>query len=100
MRVTIEHSPGDGDGAGARDQEVDAVSRRLLDSAREVQRLEQQKRGTARSTEEFHDLADKIADKAHDVFALADAEEQMGGPDSPDPAERAEQEPGDWADSR
>ena len=99
--MTKHSDPGMGTGTGraARDGEVDAVSRRLLGAAAEVQRLEQEKRGSARSTGEFHRLADEVAQKAHEVFNLAADEETLGEQDSPDVRERREQRPGDWADS-
>jgi hypothetical protein len=87
-----------GNGRAARDGEIDAVSRRLLGAAADVQKLEHEKRRTPRSTGEFHRLADEIAYKAHEVFTLAGDEETLGEQDSPDPRERSEQKPGDWAD--
>jgi hypothetical protein len=87
-----------GNGRAARDGEIDAVSRRLLGAAADVQKLEHDKRRTPRSSGEFHRLADEIAHKAHEVFTLAGDEETLGEQDSPDPRERSERKPGDWAD--
>ena len=78
------------------DASLDAVSRALLSKISEVRRLEEQKRKEARSTDEFHQLAEDVADAAGDVYRLANAEELDGESDSPDPGERTEQRPGDW----
>ena len=80
------------------DQHLDQLSRRLLDAVEDVQELEHQKRGTARSTPEFHDLADQIEEKTRQVFTVAVEQHQLGEDDSPIPAERAEQHPADWTD--
>ena len=66
----------------------------------DIKRLEQQKRAEPRSTEEFHELADEITDKARGIWELADHEETSGSTDSPLPAERDESFPGDWSDER
>jgi hypothetical protein len=58
-----------------------------------------EKRRTGRSTEAFHDLAEKIDDTAREVFSLASREERMGATDSPDPEEWKKREPGDWAEA-
>jgi hypothetical protein len=80
------------------DQHLDQLSRRLLDAVGDVQELEHQKRATARSTPEFHELADQIENKTRQVFAVAVEQRELGEDDSPIPAEQAEQHPGDWTD--
>ena len=78
------------------DAELDAASRELLDKIHELKSLEDQKRREARSTDAFHELAEEVTAAAGDVYRLANAEELAGESDSPDPRERAQQEPGDW----
>jgi hypothetical protein len=80
------------------DDALDANSRRLLGSLRELKDLEQQKRSEARSSEGFHRLAEDVSAKASEVFRLAAAEQLAGESDSPRPEEREEQSPGDWTD--
>ena len=80
------------------DQDLNRLSKRLLDAVGDVQQLEQRKRTTARSTPEFHQLADEIEQKTRNVFAVAVEQREVGEEDSPIPAERAEQHPGDWTD--
>jgi len=80
------------------DQDVNQLSKRLLDAVGDVQRLESRKRTTARSSPEFHELADEIEQKTRNVFAVAVEEREVGDDDSPIAAERAEQHPGDWTD--
>jgi hypothetical protein len=85
---------------GATDAELDGISRRLLNGIDELRSIEGRKRLTARSTNEFHELADRAADVAHEVFKSAERERRDGDDDSPDPQERAEQHPGDWSDEQ
>ena len=80
------------------DDGLDATSRRLLDEIDELKRLEIEKRQTARSTDEFHDLAEKVDDAARHVFDTTRAQLIDGEYDSPLPAEREEQHPGDWTE--
>ena len=80
------------------DQDLNQLSKRLLDAVGDVQELEHRKRATARSTPEFHELADEIEHKTRQVFSVAVEQRDMGEDDSPIPAERAEQHPGDWTD--
>ena len=81
------------------DQDLNQMSRRLLDAVGDVQKLELRKRRTARSTPEFHELADEIEHKTRNVFSVAVEQRAMGEEDSPIPEERAEQYPGDWTDN-
>ena len=80
------------------DDELDATSRKLLNEIDELRRLELEKRHTARSTNEFHDLAEKVDDAARHVFDTASTQLIEGRDDSPLPAERDEQHPGDWTE--
>ena len=80
------------------DQDLNRLSKRLLDAVGDVQRLEHRKRGTARSSPEFHELADEIEHKTRNVFSVAVEQNELGEEDSPIPAERAEQHPGDWTE--
>jgi len=82
------------------DAHLDATSRQLLTQLDDIKRLEQEKRAEARSTPEFHELAEEISDKARDVWAIAEHEETSGATDSPVPEERDETYPGDWSDER
>ncbi len=82
------------------DREMADMSTNLLDDIREMQRLERAKRHTARSSDEFHDLAERIADQGRIVFQEAEAERQHGREDSPSPSEQAEQHLGDWTESQ
>ena len=81
------------------DAALDHVSRALLDKLHELKDLEVQKRGEARSTPAFHELAEDVADTAGEVFRLAVTEQVVGDSDSPRPQERAEQHPGDWTEA-
>jgi hypothetical protein len=83
---------------GATDDELDATSRRLLKDVDELKRLEVEKRHTARSSDEFHDLAEEIEIAARHVFDSAGGELIEGRQDSPRQDERDEQHPGDWAE--
>ena len=81
------------------DQDLNRLSNRLLSAVDDVQQLERRKRATARSTPEFHELADEIEHKTRKVFSVAVEQRELGEEDSPIPAERAEQHPGDWTDN-
>ena len=82
------------------DAHLDATSRQLLAQLDDIKRLEQEKRAEARSSDEFHDLAEEITDRARGVWAIAEHEEASGSEDSPLPEERDEMYPGDWSDER
>ena len=82
------------------DAHLDATSRQLLAQLDDIKRLEQEKRAEARSSDEFHELAEEISDRARGVWALAEQEETSGSADSPLPEERDERYPGDWSDAR
>jgi hypothetical protein len=83
---------------GTTDDGLDRISRLLLDQLDEMKALEIEKRQTGRSTDEFHELAEKIDDTARHVVKLASGELQEGQDDSPIEAERLEQHPGDWTE--
>jgi len=83
---------------GPTDGKLDATSRRLLDEIEEVKRLELEKRRTARSSDEFHELAAEVDDAARHVFETASTQLISGSEDSPIEAERDEQLPGDWTE--
>jgi hypothetical protein len=83
---------------GISDDELDATSRDLLKNIDDLRQLEQEKRRTARSSEEFHDLADRVDTVARDVFKAAHVQQREGAEDSRIAAEQAEQKPGDWTD--
>jgi hypothetical protein len=83
---------------GTTDDELDATSRRLLNEIDELKRLELEKRHTARSSDEFHDLAAKVDNAARHVFDSTGAELIEARDDSPIEAEREEQHPGDWTE--
>jgi hypothetical protein len=85
-------------GMGTTDDELDATSRRLLNEIDELKRLELEKRHTARSSDEFHDLAAKVDSAARHVFDSTGAELIEGREDSPLPGERDEDHPGDWTE--
>ena len=80
------------------DDGLDATSRRLLNEIDELKRLELQKRHTARSSDEFHDLAAKVDNAARHVFDTASAELIAAQDDSPLEDERDEQHPADWTE--
>jgi hypothetical protein len=80
------------------DDGLDATSRKLLDEVEELRRLELAKRRTARSSPEFHDLAEKVDNAARHVFDTTGAQLIQGEAESPLPSEREEQQPGDWTD--
>ena len=82
--------------SGASDRELDKDSQRLLDAMREMRSLELSKRGTERSSEEFHDLAETVVDKAKEVRRLAIEELDEGRDDSPLAADQETNAPGDW----
>ena len=80
------------------DDQLDATSQRLLTEIDEMKRLEVDKRHSARSSDEFHELAERVDSVAQNVFRLAHDELVRGEHDSPLEAERKEQHPGDWTD--
>jgi hypothetical protein len=82
--------------SGASDRELDKDSQRLLDAMREMRSLELSKRATERSSEEFHDLAETVVDKAKEVRKLAIEELDQGRDDSPLAADHESSAPGDW----
>jgi uncharacterized protein YbcC (UPF0753/DUF2309 family) len=82
------------------DQGLDRISRHILSDIEEMRRLEREKRETARSSPEFHALSDQVERAAVHVHRHAAEELVAGHEDSPDPEERAEQEPGDWTGHR
>ena len=82
------------------DSTLDRVSRSLIAKLARLRALEREKRDTARSTPEFHELTDEVSEVAEDVWRTALDEEAVGQHDSPIPEERAEQEPGDWTHKR
>lgn len=82
---------------GSTDGELDAQSLELLGKVEDVRDLERRKRRSARSTPEFHRLAEEVERASRDVFSAARDELEMADADSPIPAERAESEPGDWS---
>ena len=84
---------------GTTDEGLDQASRLLLNEIDEMKRLELQKRDAGRSTDEFHELAEKVDDRARHVVQLAREELHSGEHDSPIPQERDEQHPGDWTES-
>ena len=83
---------------GTTDDALDATSRRLLNEIDELKRLELEKRHTARSSDEFHELAAKVDGAARAVFDSASAELIDARDDSPLEDERDEQHPGDWTE--
>jgi hypothetical protein len=80
------------------DDGLDALSRKLLNEVDELKRLELQKRRTARSSDEFHELAAKVDNAARHVFESASGELIDGQQDSPLQEEREEHHPGDWTE--
>ena len=82
----------------ATDDELDEVSRDLLDAIGKLRELELEVRQHARGTPEFHALNREIEAQARHVFSLASKQRRIAEDDSPDPAERAERTPGDWSD--
>ena len=81
---------------GDTDRELDAHSRRLMDALTEMKRLEAEKRGSQRSTPDFHHLADVVEEKAHELLDLARYQEREGAQDSPLPDDQGDSGPGDW----
>jgi hypothetical protein len=81
---------------GDTDRQLDAHSRQLMDTLTEMKRLEAEKRGSERSTPEFHHLADEVEEKAHEVLELARYQERAGDEDSPLPQDQEDSGPGDW----
>ena len=80
------------------DDQLDARSRDLLTEIDELKRLEQAKRRSGRSSDEFHELADAVDAKARHVFNVAQVESTEGEQDSPIASEQAERHPGDWTE--
>jgi hypothetical protein len=88
----------DSSAMGISDDELDTTSRQLLHEIDEMKRLELDKRYEPRSTDEFHELAGKVEQRARHVFDLAHDERAGADRDSPIAAERDEQHPGDWTE--
>ena len=74
------------------DGDLNATSRELLGRINEVKELEKRKRGTARSTPEFHSLAEDVEVASREVYRVA---ERANDEDAAATAERAEQHPRD-----
>ena len=53
-------------------------SERLLEAVGEIRGLEEEKREAEMSTPRFHELADRIAERARDVFGYATDERDTG----------------------
>ncbi len=85
--------------ARARGRTQQAKSRRLLEKIEEMRQLEQEKREAARSTPEFHALADRVDEASAAVFGIAHEQLVEGEEDSPIEAERKEQHAGDWTEA-
>ena len=83
---------------GQTDDQLDATSRRLLNEIEELRRLELKKRRTARSSDEFHELAGQVDNAARHAFETASTQLIEGDEESPIESERQEQRPGDWTD--
>jgi hypothetical protein len=82
------------------DAELATRSATFLDTMHEMRDLERQKRDSARSSDEFHELADRVEQKARETFELAKQQNVAGEEDSPIASEREEQYPGDWTRSQ
>ncbi len=82
--------------SGASDPELDEQSRRIIGAVDELKALEQAKRRTARSSDEFHQLAEAVEDKADEVWRFAENELRMGDKDSSRPVDHEATGPGDW----
>jgi hypothetical protein len=80
------------------DHQLDSTSRRLLDEIEQLRALELEKRQAARSSDEFHELAQRVDEAARHVFDTASTQLIDGEHDSPLPSEQVEQRPGDWTD--
>ena len=85
---------------GETDEQLDQVSRDLLRSLGELKDLENEKRQTGRSTEQFHELGERVLEKGEEVLGLARHAEAGSADDSPLPDEREDDRPGDWTDAR
>jgi hypothetical protein len=83
----------------AEDKSLDRVSRELIAKVSQLRDIEERKRGTTRSSDDFHDLARKAELTALEVWDIAREEQAMGSDESPDPEERSERRPGDWTDA-
>jgi hypothetical protein len=66
------------------DAQLDATSRALIADLDDIKHLEIEKRGEARSTERFHDLAEDITDRTQDVRRIADRGSGSRGSDGVD----------------
>ena len=82
------------------DAGLDRRSRDLLGKVQRVRDLERQKREAGRSSDEFHEIAEKVTQASRDVFVSALGEEMAGNDDSPRPEEREDGAPGDWTHRR
>ena len=78
------------------DDSLDATSRQLLSEVDEIKRLELEKRYEPRGTDEFHELAGQVEQRARHVLELAQGERTGADEDSPVAAERQEHHAGDW----
>ena len=72
---------------GTTDDELDDLSRRLLNQIDELKRLELDKRRAARDSNEFSDLAAKVERAARDVFDTTALQRSEGEEDNPIEAE-------------
>jgi hypothetical protein len=81
--------------AGLADQ-----SDRFIEILHDLKALEDQKRQSARSSPEFHELAQRVEETSRLVFQQAELQRRDGEQDSPDARERAESYPGDWTDTQ
>ena len=75
-------------------------SANFLDTVHEMRDLEHRKRHAARSSEEFHALADQVEEKARQAFKIAHEQNLVGEEDSSIRQEREMQYPGDWTRSQ
>jgi len=80
------------------DDQLDGISQKLLRGLDRLRKLELRKRATARSTDEFHGLAEDVEAESAEVFRVARQERQVGDNDSPDPVEQREQDVADWTE--
>lgn len=82
------------------DAELAQRSANFLDTVKRMRELEGEKRRAARSSDEFHEMADAIEETARAAFRQAQEQNLIGQEDSPDPREREEQYEGDWTRSQ
>lgn len=80
----------------ASDEQLDASSRDLLRTVRELSEMEERKRREPRSSDAFHRLANEAEEKALEVWDMARHERALGEEPSAVAEEREEREPGDW----